>query len=145
MWRTVRTPGYRNCRQPWTTPVRTQTVDFQQHSVISHTVTDVSTRKLRKHEKNCITENGGTVPVLTVKAYKENWDIRPLIPNLGTRQRWQSGQLQAPTALPPGKELRYKFNREPGGLHRMSERFVKRLLRPCWDSNPVSSSPYPNH
>jgi hypothetical protein len=38
--------------------------------------------------------------VLTVKAYKENGGIRPLIPNLGTRQRRQSSQLHPPAAVP---------------------------------------------
>jgi hypothetical protein len=71
----------------------------QQHGVISHTVTDVSTRK--QETKKLHTENGAAVPVLTVKTYNENGAICPLIPNLGTRQRWQSGQLHPPPALPP--------------------------------------------
>jgi hypothetical protein len=33
-----------------------------------------------------------------------------------------SGQLQAPAALLPGKELRYPLNRRPGGLKNQSGR-----------------------
>jgi hypothetical protein len=53
-----------------------------------------------KTRKNGITENGETVPVLAVKAYK-NEGIRPLIPNLCTRG--DSGQRHQPATLPQAR------------------------------------------
>jgi hypothetical protein len=89
-----------------------------------------------RHEKNGKTENGGTVPVITVKAYKKNGGTRPLIPNLGTR----GDRVVSFTHRPL-----YPRQSNPGRSS-MTERCGKRKLhRPCWDSNPVPSSLYSNH
>jgi hypothetical protein len=46
-------------------------------------------------------QEGTIFPVYAMQTYKRSRGIAPLILNLGTR--WRYGQIQAPAALPPGK------------------------------------------
>ena len=58
-------------------------------------------------------KNGEVFPVRAIKAYKESKDMAQLILSLGL----EGGKslVQAPAALPLGKELRYPLDRRLGG------------------------------
>jgi hypothetical protein len=50
------------------------------------------------------TDKDKAVPVHAIKAFRGSGGTAPLIRNLGTRWR-ESGQIHAPTVIPPGKKL----------------------------------------
>lgn len=82
----------------------------------------------------------GEVPVHTVKAYKGNRDIAPLILNLGAR--WGRVVSITPLLLWPGKEPRYPLVSRLDGPQNRSGCFgEKKNILPPPDSKPGLSSP----